>query len=150
MIYDLESVSSERKEKGLLRAEVRLTEPKAIRCYTDEPIASGQMAELITDRKKVFLDTFLRVVPFGNFYKKEQAVQIIRREVKDRTIRFRMLHLIELVPEKKSLLLAQKALSYRRVDKVMDMFRAIDLSPVTISKRHEVKELPSLYRYLGE
>jgi hypothetical protein len=59
-----------------------------------------------------------------------------------------MLRLIELVPEKKSLVLAQKALNYRRVDRVMDMFRAIDLSPVTISKRHEVKMLDSLYRYM--
>jgi hypothetical protein len=33
-----------------------------------------------------------------------------------------MLRLVELIPDKKSLLLAQKALNYRRIDKVMNAF----------------------------
>ena len=60
----------------------------------------------------------------------------------------KMLWLIGLVPEKKSLLLAQKALNYRRIDKVMKAFFDIELAPVTISKRQDVKKLDNLYNYL--
>jgi len=59
-----------------------------------------------------------------------------------------MLWLIDLVPEKKSLLLAQKALNYRRIDKVMKAFFDIEVAPITISKRHGIKKLDNLYNYL--
>ena len=59
-----------------------------------------------------------------------------------------MIRLVALIPEKKSLLLAQKELNYRRIDKVMDTFAAIDLSPVTLSKRHDTKHLENLYTYI--
>lgn len=94
------------------------------------------------------MDTFVKVVPFGDFHKKGKAVEMIRREVSDDKLRRRMLHLLELIPEKKSLLLAQKALNYRKLDELMDTFEAIDLSPVTLSKRHDVKKLDNLYKYI--
>ena len=59
-----------------------------------------------------------------------------------------MLRMVELIPEKKSLRLAQKALKYRKIDDIMSTFALLDLSPVTISKRHDVKKLDNLYRYL--
>ena len=59
-----------------------------------------------------------------------------------------MLRLITLIPEKKSLLLAQKALNYRRIDDIMKAFEKINLSPITISKRQDVKYLENLYFYL--
>jgi len=59
-----------------------------------------------------------------------------------------MLRLVGLLPDKKSLLLAQKALNYRRIDKVMKAFFDIEVVPVTISKRHEIKKLENLYNYL--
>lgn len=58
-----------------------------------------------------------------------------------------MLRLVELIPEKKSLYLAQKAMNCRGIEKVMEEFAKINVSPVTISKRHEVKYLRSLYSY---
>ena len=94
------------------------------------------------------METFMRVVPFGDFYKKEEAVEIVRKEVENRKLRFKMLHLLVLIPEKKSLLLAQKALKCRRIEEIMDQFATINLSPVTISKRQDVKHLESLYRFL--
>jgi hypothetical protein len=87
-------------------------------------------------------------VPFGNFYKKDKTVEIIRTKVKDATIRRKMLWLVELVPTKKSLLLAQKALNYRRIDKVMKAFFDIEVAPITISKRHDIKKLDNLYEYM--
>ena len=78
----------------------------------------------------------------------DTAVEIVRSEVTDSTMRRKMLRLLALIPEKKSLRLAQKAMNCRDVDKVMDTFAKINLSPVTISKRHDVKHLDNLYSYL--
>lgn len=58
--------------------------------------------------------------------------------------------LTALVPEKKSLLLAQKAMNCRNVEKVMEAFAKINVSPVTISKRQDIKWLKNVYEYLLE
>jgi hypothetical protein len=164
MIYDLEALlrgrmnkdESEHKQlrpiakksEGLLRAEVRLTELKAVRSYTDEDSTSGQITDLLTKGEEVFLDTFLRAVPFGDFHKKDKAEEIVRKGVTDMRLRRLMLRLITLIPEKKSLLLAIKALNYRKVEEVMETFASLDLSPVTISKRHDIKKLDNLYKFM--
>lgn len=133
--------------RGILRAEVRLTKPKAIRGYTDASDVSGQIVELTKGSVDAFMDTFVRVVPFGDFVKKDMAMEIIRSEVKDSAMRRRMIRLVALIPEKKSLHLAQKAMNCRDVDEVMEAFTKIHLSPITIAKRHEVKHLNNLYAY---
>jgi len=133
---------------SILRAEVRLTKPKAIRAYTEADSVSSQIVELSENRQRIFLDTFARVVPYGDFHKKDAAMEIIRSEVRDNIIRRRMLRLLALIPEKKSLHLAQKAMQCRDVEKVMEAFSKINLSPVTISKRHDIKQLASIYNYL--
>ena len=134
--------------EGLLRAEVILMKPKAIRGYTNRSSVSKQIADLLDSRQQIFLETFMRIVPFGNFYKKSKAEEIIMEKVRDEAIRRKMLWLVGLVPEKKSLLLAQKALNYRRIDKVMKAFFDIEVAPITISKRHDIKKLDNLYNYL--
>lgn len=162
LVYDLENYVSrqmrktERKElksvlreaKGILRTEVRLTKPKAIRDYTDAVDVSGQTVELIEKCQDIFLDIFARIIPFGDFHKKDKAVEIIQREVKDSTLRRKMLRLAALIPEKKSLYLAQKAMNCRNMEKVMEEFAKINISPVTISKRQDVKYLENVYNYL--
>lgn len=139
--------SASMQTKGVLRAEVKLTKPKAIRKYTSTTNVPGQIAELIKNSTDVFMDTFARVVPFGDFYKMDAAVEVIRSEVKDSIMRRKMLRLLALVPEKKSLHLAQKAMNCRDVEKVMMAFTKINLSPISISKRHEAKHLENLYSY---
>lgn len=140
-------VASE-QTKGILRAEVRLTKPKATRVYTDAEGTADQIIELSKKGEDVFLDTFTRIVPFGDFYKKDKATEIVWHEVKDSIMRRRMLRLLTLIPEKKSVLLAQKAMNCRDVEKVMMAFAKINLSPVTVSKRHDIKKLENLYSYL--
>ena len=137
-----------KKSEGVLRAEVRLTQQKTVRHYTNETDTSKQLADILENSREIFLATFVRVVPFGAFHKKDTAIEIIQREVKNMKVRRRMLRLVALVPEKKSLLLAQKALNYRRIDDVMETFAKINVSPITISKRHKVDFLESLYSYL--
>jgi energy-converting hydrogenase A subunit M len=136
------------KSKGILRTEIRLMESKTIRSYTDEDDVVKQIADLFNKDQEIFLKTFMQIIPFGAFYKKAKTVEIIRKEVTDTALKRRMLNLLELIPKKKSLLLAQKALNYRRIDEVMEMFAGIELSPVTLSKRHNINSLKSLYFYL--
>lgn len=134
--------------KGILRAEVRLTKQRAIREYTDTTNTPDQIVEMMKNSKEIFIEIFARVVPFGDFCKMDAAVEIVRSEVKDRVMRRKMLRLLALIPEKKSLHLAQKAMNCRDVEKVMDAFAKLCLSPVTISRRHEVKQLECLYEYI--
>lgn len=163
LIYDMEGILREKLKKmdanrkklkavaenmkGILRAEVRLTKPKAIRCYTNATDISDQIAELSEKSQDIFLETFTGIVPFGDYYKKDKAVEIIRSEVEDGVLRRKMLRLLALIPEKKSLYLAQKAMNCRNIEKVMDMFAKINVSPVTISKRQDVKHLKCIYDY---
>ncbi len=163
LLYDLKKVSkdnlissgispkkvklSNNQRKGILRAEVRLTKPKAIRAYTDAGGAAGQLAELLQNSQDIFPNTFTQIISPGNFHKKKKAVEIIHQKVKDKVMKRKMLRLLTLVPEKKSLYLAQKAMNCRDMDKVMDAFAKIGLSPVTISKRQDVKFLSSIYSY---
>ncbi|MBQ6889035.1 MAG: hypothetical protein IJN54_16165 [Lachnospiraceae bacterium] len=135
--------------EGVLRLEVRLDKPKAIRIYTADADTAGCMKELLWERQNIFIDVFRQVFPFGDFYKKDKAMEIIQKEVGDRVLRRKMLRLVTLIPEKKSLYLAQKAMSCSRdMDKIMEWFAKINLSPVTLSKRQDMKYLKSLYSYL--
>jgi sulfur transfer complex TusBCD TusB component (DsrH family) len=94
------------------------------------------------------MEIFMRIVPPGDYYKKKDAVKIIEDHVAKKIPREKMLRLIELIPKKKSLYLATKEMEDRNIGKVMQMFAKINVSPVTLSKRHEVKFLKSLYSIL--
>ena len=133
---------------GILRAEVRLTASKAIHAYSNKGSTSGQIVDMLGRDKEIFMSVFAQIVPYGDFYKKDAAVEIIRQKVKDLRLQQRMMRLIKLIPEKKSVLLALKALNYRESDKIRGAFAKIGLPPATISKRHDVKCLKSLYSFL--
>lgn len=137
-----------KETEGILRAEVRLTKPKAIRDYTDAVEVKEQIEELSEKCQDVFLDSFTRIIPYGDSYKKNKAVEIIRSEIEDSILRRKMLRLVALIPEKKSLYLAQKAMNCRNIEKLMDEFAKINVSPVTISKRQKVKYLNNIYEYM--
>lgn len=153
-IYDLERLVQNRTEDnvkcfgGILRAEVQLTKAKAISKFTDSTDTERQIADIWDKSKNAFMETFAKIVPFGDFCKKDAAIDIICQRVSDLKLRRRMIELIDLIPEKKSLLLAQKALNYRKIEYIMEAFAKINLSPVTIGKRSNVKRLECLYSYL--
>ena len=73
--------SASMQTKGILRAEVKLTKPKAVREYADAVSVPDQIAEMMGNSTDAFMDTFARVVPFGDFHKMDAAVAIIRSEV---------------------------------------------------------------------
>lgn len=166
LLYDLESYVEKRyresradrkklkrmlkESEGILRAEVRLTKPKAIRAYTDAVEVGGQIVELSEKCQDIFQDIFTRIIPYGDFHKKNKTVEIIRSEIEDSVLRRKMLRLVALIPEKKSLYLAQKAMDCRNTKKIIRAFEKINVSPVTISKRQKVKYLKNIYEYLFE
>ena len=137
-----------KESEGILRTEVRLAKTKAVRVYAGEEDIFGQIINLSEKRKDIFLEIFVRIIPFGDFYKKGKAEEIIWREIKDARLRRRMLRLVELIPEKKSLHLAQRAMNCRNIEKVIKAYAKINLSPITISKRQDVKYLKNLYDYI--
>ena len=137
-----------KNNKWVLRAEVRLTDGRAVRAYSDEADTSKQIKHMAKESETIFLDIFTRIVPFGDFRKKSKVLEIIEREVTDATMKRKMLRLLELVPSKKSLYLAQKASKIRDIDRVMQAFWEIGVAPVTISKRHGVKKLRNIYDYI--
>lgn len=163
LLYDLEHVvadklmhSGEKREvskskaskyKGILRTEVRLTKPKAIRKYTCAYSVTDQITELSEQYKNILMENFARVIPYGDFRKKDEATEVIRREVRNEVVKRRMLRLLALIPEKKSLHLAQRAMSYRHPDELLVEFARINLSPINISVRQDTKYLKNLYEY---
>jgi hypothetical protein len=132
---------------GMLRAEVRLVKSKAIHHFTNAEDVQDVIVELLDKRNDIFMDVFSNVIPFGDFYKKGKAVELIWNNVEDIRLRRKMLRLVELIPEKKSLYLAQKTMKCRNMKKVMGEFAKINLSPVTISKRQDKKKLDNVYTY---
>ena len=156
LIYDLEQMAaaqmemaeSSQKYKGILRAEAKLTKPKAIQKYSVAYSTADQIMELSKQCQDIFAGIFAKVIPYGDFYKKKDAAEIIRKEVSDNVLKRRMLRLLTLIPEKKSMLLAQKSMAYRHPDKLLLEFAKLNLSPVTISKRQDVKLLPNLYEFI--
>ena len=82
--------------------------------------------------------------------KKDKAAEIIRGNIKDSIMRRKMLRLLVLIPEKKSLYLAQKAMNCRDIEKIMEKFENIGVSPVTISKRQDIRYLKNFYSCLLE
>jgi hypothetical protein len=142
-IYDLGN------NEGILRTEIQLKKPKAIRLYTDKYEIGEQMIDLADKSSENFRDIFLKIIPPGNYYKKEQAVEIICKNVKKSIIKRRMLRLIDLIPEKKSIYLAKKEMNYRSMDRVMEAFAEINLSPITIGRRWGDECLEGVYGMLN-
>jgi hypothetical protein len=134
--------------KKILRVEVRLTTMDVIRAYFNETSTSRLIRCMAIRGEDIFMDTFRCIIPVGDYYKKENAERLIRERVKEAKMRFKMIRLLALIPVKKSLLLAQKAMNGRNIREVMAAFEEIEVSPITISKRHDVKKLESLYSYL--
>lgn len=137
-----------KESEGILRTEVRFAKTKAVRVYAGEKDIFRQIINLSEKCQDIFLEIFVKIIPFGDFYKKGKTEEIIWREIKDARLRRRMLRLVELIPEKKSLYLAQKAMECRNMEKVVEAFAKINLSPVTIGKRHGVKYLKNVYDYI--
>src|SRR5699024_2108286 len=120
MVYDLRSVLEKQlgkeavpflnRARDVLRVEIRLTSARAVRTTCGKDEVEEQLLFLYEHSREIFMGVFRKIIPYGDNYKKGTAVEIIRREVRDPRLRRRMLRLLDLIPEKKSLFQAQKAM----------------------------------------
>ena len=67
---------------------------RAVRIYTDAADVSGQIAELSANCQDIFMDIVRHIIPFGDFYKKDKVLEIVRKEVTDTVLRRKMLRLL--------------------------------------------------------
>ena len=147
-IFDKKAVTGMKGTKGTLCVVVRLTSQDAIRGCTDYDDTVKRIADLAANSMNICAKVILKIIPFGDNVKHLRAKKIIEEKVADKTMKKKMLRLVELIPIKKSLLLAQKQLNDRNIDEIMTKFASIGLSPVCISKRQEIEYLENLYAYL--
>lgn len=143
-----------RKAEGILRAEVRLKKRKAVRAAMrefanpDTLTTEEQIALVSKNCKQIFGTTFAAIVPYGDFYKLKEAEQLVSASDVKSKRKDKMLRLMKLIPEKKSLYLAFRELNMRNKDDVLIWFAELNVSPITISKREDVSRLKNLYDYL--
>lgn len=143
-----------KKARGILRAEVRLKKPKAVReaiSEFDDPdiLTTEEQITLVAKKSKdIFCSVFVGIVPCGDFYKlKEAEERVLASDYKNRK-KDKMLELLRLVPEKKTLALAFKEMNVRSREDMLMWFAKINVSPITISKREDMRYLKNIYCYL--
>lgn len=142
------------KAKGILRVEVRLKKRKAIEkainnySAIDDLTTTEEIKLMSKKSKEIFLKTFVAIVPCGNFFRLKDAEEFINASDLKNNQKNKMLHLLRLIPEKKSLYLALKELNMRNSDDIIDWFAKLNISPITISKREKSTSLKNLYAYL--
>lgn len=143
-----------RKAKGILRAEVRLKKRKAVQeaiHVFDDPDALTTEEQITLVSKKciqIFGATFAAIVPYGDSYKLKDAEQHVSMSGLKAKRKDKMLRLLRLIPEKKSLYLAFKELNVRNKDEMLVWFAKMNISPITISKREDIDYLKNIYDYL--
>ncbi|MDR3238240.1 MAG: hypothetical protein LBT84_07035 [Spirochaetia bacterium] len=147
-VCDCHAETGDKSAKGILRVEVKLAKPNAIGRYTPEQSTSKQITELAGCGKDILLDTFVRIVPFGDYHKLKEAEKLIETNIRKKVHKAKMLRLLRLIPEKKSLFEAQKEMNDRNMGKLMLRFAEIGLNPITISKRHDTKFLQNLHDFV--
>jgi hypothetical protein len=135
-----------KSDKKILRVEVRLVKKDVICAYTDETNTFKQIKAMAKGSQNIIMDTFQYIVPRGDYYKLKQVRTLISNGIKDKILRNKMCRFLELLIKKKSVHLAQKEFG-RDFKEVMAAFEALDLSPITLSKRCKAKKLDSLYKY---
>jgi len=149
--YDKEAQSKMKAAKGILRVEIRL-----MRIKTNSDSISNHIKHFSKTGNDIFMRIFKTIIPRGDYYIKKEAVKLIEDGINEKipnkrergnTLE-RMKALLELIPKKKSLHLAQKALHYRNIERVMMTFAELNISPVTLPKSMKLKNLDSLYSYL--
>lgn len=143
-----------KKASGILRVEVRLKKRKAIRkaseVFTDGCTLTTKEQIMLMAKKssEIFKDSFVAIVPYGNFYQLKDAEDLVNSSDLKKHQKEKMLRLLRLIPEKKSLYLALKELNVRNTDNVLNWFAKLNVSPITISKRENIHFLENLYNYL--
>lgn len=142
-----------KKAHGILRAEVRLSKRPAIETTLE---SLNTHTNLTTEEEftllalhciPIFLEWLFSIVPYGDFHTLKKALTIVDNSNLKKPKKKKMKQLLNLIPEKKSLYLAQKELNTKNIDEIRNCFISLNLSPITISKDKKISYLPNLYKY---
>ena len=145
-----------KKAKGILRSEVRLSKRPAIKESLSEYTSYTNLTTeeeftlLALNSYKIFLKWFIYIIPYGHFHTLKNAEKIVSNSNFSNPKKKKMLRLLRLISEKKSLYLAVKELNTRNISEVIKCFEKLDLSPITISKHKKISSLPNLYDYIND
>ena len=145
-----------KKAKGILRAEVRLSKRPVIETTleylnTHTNLTTEEEFTILTlNCIPIFLKWFGYIVPCGDFHTLKKALTIVENSDLKKPKKKKMTNLLNLIPEKKSLYLAEKELNAKNMDEIRNCFVNLNLSPITISKDKKISYLPNLYQYLDE
>lgn len=144
------------KATGVLRLEVRLKKRKTVRMILHDLTRGAsltteeQIKVMAANSTHIFMSYLVGILPDGGFYKLKEAEHLLRASTVKERRKEKMLQLLRLIPEKKSLYLAFRALNIKDKSKVLLWFSELQVSPLTIGKREKVNYLPSLYRCLED
>lgn len=145
-----------KKAKGILRSEVRLSKRPAIKESLSEYTSYTNLTTeeeftlLASNSHKIFLKWFIYIIPYGNFHTLKNAENIVSNSNFSNPKKKKMLRLLRLISEKKSLYLAVKELNTRNISEIINCFKKLELSPITISKHKKISFLPNLYDYIND
>lgn len=143
-----------KKAKGILRVEVRLKKRKAIEKaisnYSNkDDLSTENQIKLVSQKSsEIFMNNFVAIIPYGNFYQLKDAEDLVKSSNLKKHQKNKMLCLLRLIPEKKSIYLALKELNIRNPDNVIKWFAKLNVSPITISKREKISFIENIYDYL--
>jgi len=137
-----------RHHKNVLRFDIVL-EKVAVRRNTKHSKPTAQIIELAKNREKIFVDIFYHIIPMGDYLKLTDAVKVVERRVSDIRLQRKMINYMKLIPTTKSVLSAQQSLGERKIEKIKKEFAMLGLSPITITKRQDVKHLRCLYKIIA-
>jgi len=139
---------------GILRLEWSLLNRVAIerilaRYANLKGLTIEEEIEIMASKSKdIFMEKFSALVPRGDYYRLENAENLVIASGLKNNQKKKMLRLLNLIPIKKSLYLALRELNVRNSNEILELFAKINVSPVTISKRQTTDYLESLYNYL--
>lgn len=120
------------------------------RCECDN---TGVYRHLIENSKDIIKTVLPKLLPGGDYYKLDKAIDAVYELEKDSRLRRTMEQFLRLTAEKHGLKSARAAMKSvgitdRYITKVLKAFEEIEVNPVALKKNSKQKFLPSLYRYI--
>lgn len=140
--------------KNILRIEFRLKKQSTINKYVDDTLSNtGKILSLIENGKDIIKTVLPKLLPGGDYYKLDKAIDIVYELEKDTRLRRTMEQFLRLTAEKHGLKSARAAMKSvgitdRYITRLLKSFEEIEVNPVALKKNSKQKFLPSLYRYL--
>lgn len=140
--------------KNILRIEFRLKKQSTINKYVDDTLSNtGKILSLIENSKDIIKTVLPKLLPGGDYYKLDKAIDIVYELEKDTRLRRTMEQFLRLTAEKHGLKSARAAMKSvgitdRYITRLLKSFEEIEVNPVALKKNSKQKFLPSLYRYL--